>query len=126
MYRTTPKTIYVNQTVVICDRCGREVAPDDHHEYEERIAIRFRAGPGSLFGDGSLVELDFCQHCVKDTLGPWLRVTQDNPHAPKQQITPPAVAHHAYQEYQLRQLMGAEELLKRLRVALANEIQGRG
>lgn len=45
-------------------------APD--FEHQERLAIRFRAGSDSVFGDGALVESDLCQHCVLDVLGPWL------------------------------------------------------
>lgn len=56
-----------------CDRCGREM-PKDSGEYHERIAISYRGGYDSVFGDENLVECDLCQHCVKELLGPWLRI----------------------------------------------------
>lgn len=65
---------------LICDRCGREAELDDQDcEFHEFTSIQYRAGYGSVLGDGNRVEVDLCQHCVKDTLGTWLRIT--DPHA---------------------------------------------
>ncbi len=85
---------------VVCDRCGREMranAPDLEHQ--ERLAIRFRAGSDSVFSDGALVESDLCQHCVREVLGPWLRVTPDDPLEPRHRLD--GEPNRAYQEYQL-------------------------
>lgn len=85
---------------IVCDRCSRELrmnAPD--FEHQEHLAIRFRAGSDSVFGDGSLVEADLCQHCVKEALGPWLRVTVDDPREPKHRLE--GGPRGAWQEYQL-------------------------
>lgn len=61
---------------LICDRCSRRAERDDVDcELHEFTSIHYRAGYGSIFGDGSDIELDLCQHCVKDTLGAWIRVT---------------------------------------------------
>jgi len=61
---------------LICDRCGRRAERDDVDcEFHEFTSIYYRAGYGSIFGDGNNIELDLCQHCVKDTLGAWIRVT---------------------------------------------------
>lgn len=59
----------------VCDRCGREMQKHDG-EWEERISIAFRGGYDSIFGDGNTVELDLCQHCIKEVLGQWIRVTE--------------------------------------------------
>lgn len=65
---------------LICDRCGGEAELDDQDcEFHEFTSIQYRAGYGSIFGDGNRVEVDLCQHCVKDTLGTWIRIT--DPHA---------------------------------------------
>lgn len=65
---------------LICDRCGREAELDGHDsEFHEFTSIQYRAGYGSIFGDGNLVAVDLCQHCVNDTLGTWLCIT--DPHA---------------------------------------------
>ncbi len=58
-----------------CDRCGREA---NHHdlEFHEFTCIAHQAGYASVFGDGNQVEIDLCQRCLQETLGPWLRVGQ--------------------------------------------------
>jgi len=71
---------YRNRTVqevaaCTCDRCGRRMTPDDDQwEWYERVSLDWRGGFGSVFGDGAHMSLDLCQQCVRDTLGPWLRV----------------------------------------------------
>nr|CBA28254.1 hypothetical protein Csp_A06350 [Curvibacter putative symbiont of Hydra magnipapillata] len=60
----------------MCDRCGRQAERDDMDcEFHEFMSIQNRAGYGSIFGDGNRVDVDLCQHCVKDTLGAWIRIT---------------------------------------------------
>lgn len=58
-----------------CDRCGR-LSEVDEVEFHEFACIELLAGYGSIFGDGNTVQIDLCQHCLKETLGPWLRVTE--------------------------------------------------
>ena len=59
---------YVKQ--LCCDRCGREAEIDDSDcEFHEFTSVDLKAGYGSVFGDGSKVEVDLCQHCLKETLG---------------------------------------------------------
>jgi hypothetical protein len=61
---------------LVCDRCGRQAELDDLDcEFHEFTSIQYKAGYGSVFGDGNNVEVDLCQHCVKDTLGEWIRIT---------------------------------------------------
>lgn len=60
---------------LVCDRCNREAVRDDTEgEFHEFVSIEARAGYGSIFGDGNQVALDLCQHCIKDTLGSWIRI----------------------------------------------------
>lgn len=95
------KPVTTHQLVCVCDRCGREMRSELHDsEWEERLAITFRAGYNSIFGDGNLVECDLCQHCVKDLLEKYLRVTHDDPFDPK--YKPQAEHYRAFQHYQLR------------------------
>lgn len=58
-----------------CDRCDRlaEVG-DSEIEFQEFVSIDRKAGYASIFGDGNHVQVDLCQHCLKDVLGPWLRI----------------------------------------------------
>ncbi len=90
------ETVTILQAIAaVCDRCDRELRKRAHDgEWEERISIAFRGGYHSIFGDGNAVELDLCQHCLKETLGPWLRITDDG--------WPKAVPLHAGQECQRR------------------------
>lgn len=64
---------YVKQ--LRCDRCSR-MAEDGETEFYEFTSIEYKAGYGSILGDGNMIEIDLCQHCLKETLGPWLRVTE--------------------------------------------------
>lgn len=58
-----------------CDRCGLE-SRHDEVEFQEFACINMLAGYGSIFGDGNHVQIDLCQHCLKLSLEPWLRVTE--------------------------------------------------
>lgn len=58
-----------------CDRCDR-VAEDGESEFYEFTSLEYKAGYGSILGDKNMVEIDLCQYCLKETLGPWLRVTE--------------------------------------------------
>lgn len=116
MLHTQTRTVTVTETYVTCDRCGREMRPDTPDlEHQERVAVRFRAGYASAFGDGSLVEMDLCQHCVKDVLGRWLRVTPDDPVEPMHSIAVRGDPKGAYQQYQLADAIEAEALRQELR-----------
>lgn len=61
---------------VLCDRCSREVQIDDI-EFQEFTSIQYRGAYNSIFGDGMNISIDVCQHCLKETLGPWLKI--ENP-----------------------------------------------
>jgi hypothetical protein len=63
---------YVKQ--LRCDRCHR-LANEGGWEFLEFAAIDYTAGYGSILGDGNRVAIDLCQHCLKETLGPWLQIT---------------------------------------------------
>ncbi|WP_233884922.1 MbcA/ParS/Xre antitoxin family protein [Paraburkholderia flagellata] len=61
-----------------CDRCGLRMSPEDG-EWHERVSLSWRSGFHSVFGDCSELSLDMCQHCVKATLGEWIRVSRRDP-----------------------------------------------
>lgn len=63
-----------------CDRCGR-LSEHGDVEFHEAVSIDLKAGYGSVFGDGNEVQIDLCQHCLKLTLGRWLRVVEPGQHA---------------------------------------------
>lgn len=73
------KTNHLQSTVtqLQCDRCNRQ-ADIGEPEFFEFTSIDYKAGYGSVLGDGNQVEIDLCQHCLKETLGPWLRVTEES------------------------------------------------
>lgn len=41
----------------------------------EKLSLSFTGGYTSVFGDGAEISIDLCQQCLKDVLGPWLRIT---------------------------------------------------
>jgi antitoxin CcdA len=58
---------------VTCDICQKEYT--DVMDIQEFHQIYFTAGYASVFGDGSHVECDICQHCLKEKLGEYLKVS---------------------------------------------------
>ena len=64
-----------------CDICGNTYSTDvgqDVFEAQEFLQISFKGGYGSIFGDGSEVECEICQHCLKEKMGEFLRVGKYN------------------------------------------------
>lgn len=67
-------------TVLLCDRCQKKMCEEEPDSgYRNRMQIRFRAGYGSLFGDGNKVEGDLCDRCFYELLGPYLRIVESIP-----------------------------------------------
>lgn len=63
----------------VCDRCGHVMDEADHKSgYQNLAMVRFRAGYGSRFGEGSCVEGDFCDACLFELLAPFVRVIDDS------------------------------------------------
>lgn len=64
----------LNRPPKACNRCRRDLAPDgDVFEAQEAIQIDFLTGYASVFGDCNRVHGLFCQHCLHELLGPYLR-----------------------------------------------------
>lgn len=55
-----------------CDRCKKVY--DDIMELQEFLHYENDAGYGSILGDGNKLRMDLCQYCVKEVLGPFIRV----------------------------------------------------
>lgn len=79
---TIPEETVLEPEKKKCDRCEKEYfiahhedAPGDLWEAQEFLHINHGCGFGSIFGDLNTIECDLCQHCVKDLLGPLLRIT---------------------------------------------------
>jgi len=59
---------------VKCDVCGKEYNKgQDDFEIEALHHIRFIGGYASVFGDGTQVECDICQHCLQKMIGDFCR-----------------------------------------------------
>ena len=58
-----------------CDRCGAEAQYNVDDGFNNFLSIGFDASWGSALGDGTRVEIDICHACLKQTLGPWLRLS---------------------------------------------------
>jgi len=57
---------------VQCDKYGQEYDAGDL-EVQEFHHISFRGGYASVFGDGTQVECDICQHCLYEMIGEFCR-----------------------------------------------------
>jgi len=69
--RTVEENIPISMT---CDVCKKEYNnKTDAMEIQEFKCIQVNGGYGSVFGDGSVFELDICQHCLKKMLGEYMR-----------------------------------------------------
>lgn len=80
-YKDVPKVTKVI-TSVTCDVCGKTYVwnwrdSDDVFETQEFLHINLKGGYGSVFGDGSTIKCDICQHCLKKLLGKYLRVDEE-------------------------------------------------
>ena len=101
-------TTLVEKFVFTCGRCGRVMGQgNDISEWQERFIISFRAGYGSIFGDGNYVEGVFCQECIQSLLGQWLRVTEDDPFKTKYKSD--CQAEKLLQSYQLKDTLEYSE-----------------
>lgn len=70
-YRTETVEKQVVESVT-CDVCRRTY--DDALELQEFLHWRNTGGYSSIFGDGSVLELDLCQKCQQELLGGYIRV----------------------------------------------------
>jgi len=63
---------------ITCDVCDKSYTynteSDNIFETQEFIHISNVVGYGSIFGDGNRIELDICQHCLKEKLGQYIRI----------------------------------------------------
>ena len=64
------KTEEVN-TGFQCNKCGSIISQHDLIEWQEKFACNFEGGYGSLWGDGTKVEIHLCQNCLYVLLGPY-------------------------------------------------------
>jgi len=71
IYDVRPES-FVKQ--IRCDRCGL-LSELGEAEFQEYVSIDLKVGYASIFGDGNDVQVDLCQHCLRTTLGRWLRVS---------------------------------------------------
>jgi hypothetical protein len=62
---------YKTQIAVTCNKCGKEVTINDMFEWQEFFFYEATGGFGSVFGDEAEIEIDLCQTCFKEILGPY-------------------------------------------------------
>lgn len=59
---------------VVCDECGKEYFVEENwEEVQEFHHIDFVGGYGSIFGDGTNVQCDICQYCLKKMIEKFMR-----------------------------------------------------
>jgi len=59
-----------------CDVCRTRYSANYYVETQEFIHIKAMCGYGSVFGDGNTIQLDICQHCLKEKLGEYIRIIE--------------------------------------------------
>ncbi|HEX7326363.1 MAG TPA: hypothetical protein VF292_13585 [Rhodanobacteraceae bacterium] len=88
--------------VAECDRCGHRMREADYASGYDNLALaRFRAGAGSAFGAGHLIEGDFCDACLFELLGRYVRVIDDSQSPDTADLYQPLSPRRLYAEYQL-------------------------
>lgn len=73
----TTKKVQVEKSVLdkfICDRCKGTIKSDETTELWETLCIEKTGGYDSVFGDGTTIRCDLCQHCLKDLIGGFCRL----------------------------------------------------
>ncbi len=80
MIKKETKVVEVEETKVLsyqCDKCKDWYdAEEDWEDAQEFHHIRFTGGYGSVFGDGTQVDCDICQSCLKEMIKDFMR-TED-------------------------------------------------
>ena len=79
MILTQPSLFEGDEEIVsiFCDVCKKEFKNNDNKdciEFQEILTLENICGLGSIFGDGSTIRLDICQHCLKEKLGGYIRI----------------------------------------------------
>jgi len=59
---------------IVCDVCKKEF--NDLFEMQEFISINKNCGYESIFGDGSIIDIDICQCCFKELLAKYARISE--------------------------------------------------
>ena len=104
------KSAAVDTLNFTCDRCGCSFSKEnDVMDWQERFIVSFRAGYGSVFGDGNYIEGGFCQECIQSQLGQWLRITADDPF--DSSFKPSSEVEKILQSYQFKQLLDGKARL---------------
>ena len=71
---TEIETIELELSSITCDKCRKNYT--DILELEEFTSISRTVGYASVFGDGNTIDLDICQHCLKETFGKYMIITE--------------------------------------------------
>ena len=81
----TAKAVSVKEQELVsitCDRCHKEytVADDNKDcrlELQEFHTIHFMGGYSSIFGDGTTIHCDICQHCLYELIKDFMVATYE-------------------------------------------------
>jgi hypothetical protein len=115
------KCVTYEREVYVCDRCGKNVCREDNsEEWFERFVLSFRGGYGSVFGDGYFINADFCQGCIYELLGKYVRMEQMEFHKP---FTGREEPEKIYQPYQINEADTGEvaDLKDLIKMAIDNK-----
>ncbi len=61
--------------IFVCNRCNLQIdSTKEHVKWTDRVSVRFTSGYKSIFGTGNVIEGSFCQTCIEEVLGNYLRI----------------------------------------------------
>ena len=74
---TFQESIILKPASIVCDCCGRSARNESgDFEFQEFLSINHDCGYGSIIGDGVKFQIDLCQHCFKEFLLPYAKLTK--------------------------------------------------
>ena len=77
-YKEIEKKVIKKEVEYIeCDKCHQKFNPMDTFEFQEIQTIWFTGGYGSVFGDESEIQCNLCQNCLKDLIGKYCRILDE-------------------------------------------------
>ncbi len=77
IYKDVQRTVR-EITGVECSKCKQIIDVESDLEFQERMSYRTVGGYGSVWGDGTTVEVDLCQWCAYNLFKDFATIHENN------------------------------------------------
>lgn len=68
----------VDEVVMIeCDKCKKTYEKDNWVECQEFLSVNMVGGWGCVYGDGTSLSFDICQHCLYEMVKDFARIGEE-------------------------------------------------